>query len=146
MEENSKMLEEEHLSKTLETVELGIKENELSMYRLYEKVKTKSESKQVIEHLERIYSSTLEKLKNARNTPYFARIDFQENGESLNQYYIGKTTIINPENFNIEVIDWRAPISTLYYDVGLGEVSYEAPEGMIKGILILKRLFEISNR
>ena len=145
MDQESKMYEEEHLSKTLEIVELGIKENEMSMDRLYEKARTKSEPKQVIEHLEKVYSNTLEKLKNARNTPYFARIDFQEKGESLNQYYIGKTTVINPENSNIEVIDWRAPISTLYYDVGLGDVSYEAPEGIIKGILTLKRLFEISN-
>lgn len=46
---------------------------------------------------------------------------------------------------NIITVDWRAPISLLYYDSNIGECKYLALEGIIKGNLLLKRQYTIEN-
>ncbi len=74
--------------------------------------------------------------------PYFARIDFTEEANNKKHViYIGKNGVT--KNANIIVTDWRAPISSLYYDAEIGKSSYEAPDGTIKGNLDLKRQYEI---
>ena len=90
------------------------------------------------ERLEREINS----IKKAKNTPYFARIDFE--GKNKDICYIGKLGVSDYDN-NIITVDWRAPISSLYYDSNIGECSYEAPEGLIEGILSLKRQYTIEN-
>ncbi|WP_197284302.1 UvrD-helicase domain-containing protein [Bacillus sp. JCM 19041] len=39
------------------------------------------------------------------------------------------------------IYDWRAPISSVYYDSEVGPVSYKAPAGTIKGELVGKRQY-----
>lgn len=46
---------------------------------------------------------------------------------------------------NIIVTDWRAPISSLYYDAEVGNCSFETPNGIIKGEMSLKRQYEIES-
>ncbi len=46
---------------------------------------------------------------------------------------------------NMIVTDWRAPISTLYYDRNIGSVDYHCPAGIIHGELLLKRNYKIDN-
>lgn len=82
--------------------------------------------------------NTIEK---AKNTPYFARIDF-ESKNNKEKCYIGKLGVQDYDN-NIITVDWRAPISSLYYDSNIGLCSYEAPEGIIEGELLLKRQYAI---
>lgn len=90
-----------------------------------------------------MYSRKLELMKKSKQKPYFARIDFKIDGDkSFNEYYIGKVGVINEDNETITV-DWRAPISSVYYDSNVGRASYEAPEGVINGDLLLKRQYEI---
>ena len=81
-------------------------------------------------------------LKTSVNKPYFARIDFtsDEDGK-VSTVYIGKNGVI--KNTDIIVTDWRAPISSLYYDAEIGRCSFEAPNGTISGNMSLKRQFEI---
>lgn len=43
------------------------------------------------------------------------------------------------------VYDWRAPISSLYYDGAPGPAQYETPSGTVKGEMLLKRQFVIHN-
>lgn len=47
------------------------------------------------------------------------------------------------KNTDIIVTDWRAPISSLYYDAEVGKCGYEAPNGRINGEMLLKRQYEI---
>ncbi|MDD4035965.1 MAG: hypothetical protein PHS45_01400 [Bacilli bacterium] len=63
---------------------------------------------------------------------YFARIDFvsDEDGKT-STIYIGKNGVM--KNTDIIVTDWRAPISSLYYDAEKGKCSFEAPDGTISG-------------
>ena len=84
--------------------------------------------------------------KKALNKPYFARIDFTPNGENITQkVYIGKTSLMKAENNEMLIVDWRAPISSIYYDGSLGHVTYESEDGTLEGELSLKRQFTIEN-
>lgn len=94
-----------------------------------------------------LYKSALEKLnrlKHALNQPYFARIDFLEDGESqvLREIYIGRNSLIEDGDSPV-VIDWRSPVANLYYDCRLGLAAYSAPDGQISGCLKLKRQLNI---
>lgn len=98
------------------------------------------------EHYEiayRIACNSIKKLKMGLLKPYFARVDFEEKGKK-SSYYIGKYGI-NDNHSNSIVVDWRAPISNLYYDSEIGLASYTCPEGLIYGNLTLKRQYEIEN-
>lgn len=89
------------------------------------------------------------KLKNlsaARKKPYFARIDFKEDGRnSIEKIYIGKMSLMREEDQELIIVDWRAPIANLYYEERLGDASYLCPDGRIKGKLSLKRQFSIDD-
>ncbi|MCP8967360.1 RNA polymerase recycling motor HelD [Ectobacillus ponti] len=86
----------------------------------------------------------LKTLKRLEQSPYFGRIDFQEEGDSSpEQIYLGIGSFYDEETQQFLVYDWRAPISSLYYDYGVGPARYEAPGGMITGDMLLKRQFVI---
>ena len=81
-----------------------------------------------------------------KDKPYFARIDFKADGESKESLYIGKISIIDSETNEPVIVDWRAPISNLYYDGRIGRSSYVSPEGEINGDILLKRQYLIENK
>lgn len=85
----------------------------------------------------------IKSIEKAKQTPYFARIDFNSNSNK-EKCYIGKLGVSDYDN-NIITVDWRAPISSLYYDSNVGQCSYEAPDGTINGELTLKRQYTIEN-
>ncbi|MCT3034868.1 RNA polymerase recycling motor HelD [Pediococcus parvulus] len=90
-------------------------------------------------------SQQLDVLKRLEKRPYFARIDFHEEGEKSDEtIYIGLGSFSDtPEHFLI--YDWRAPISSVYYDGKLGNVSYETPDGTQEVNVKLKRQFTLEN-
>ena len=77
--------------------------------------------------------------------PYFGRIDFQEKSEnrSIIPVYIGIHTFHDTESRTTVIYDWRAPISSMFYDYELGEASYQSPSGEINGEISLKRQYRI---
>ena len=80
----------------------------------------------------------------ARKKPYFGRIDIsdEENGKR-ETLYIGKTAIWEDPAVP-EVIDWRAPISSVYYDHSLGKCKYRVPrQGLYSVDLKRKRTYVI---
>jgi DNA helicase-2/ATP-dependent DNA helicase PcrA len=88
--------------------------------------------------------SQLKALTRLKHTPYFGRIDFAEEGErGTERIYIGTSSLLDDSGFEFLVYDWRAPVSSLYYDYGPGSVQYETPGGTIKGTMELKRQFII---
>ena len=76
-------------------------------------------------------------------SPYFGRIDFRRDGRNNMQVYVGLTTI--KEGMNFYVFDWRTPIASLFYNYSVGEAQYEAPRGIIKGQIDLRRQYKIEN-
>lgn len=87
----------------------------------------------------------LQTLQKLEKTPYFARIDFHEEGEQADEtVYIGLASFTDrPDHFL--VYDWRAPISSVYYDGGLGDISYQTPDGTQEVNVKLKRQFQIKD-
>jgi Superfamily I DNA and RNA helicases len=68
-------------------------------------------------------------LKKLEKNPFFARLDFQEKGEPKKEtVYIGLSSFTD-KNDHFLVYDWRAPISSIYYDGKLGKVTYMTPDG-----------------
>ena len=77
--------------------------------------------------------------------PYFGRIDFLEKKENskVMPIYIGIHTFYDPESRATLIHDWRAPVSSMFYDHELGEAGYRSPSGEIKGEISLKRQYRI---
>lgn len=84
-----------------------------------------------------------QKLFRQHNNPYFARIDFAQGGNDPVSYYIGLGAVFKQND--LLVVDWRAPISSMFYDFDKGESFYIAPQGKIEGELTLKRQYKIEN-
>jgi DNA helicase-2/ATP-dependent DNA helicase PcrA len=88
-----------------------------------------------------------EKLLRAKEKPYFARIDYKQDGDKqIEKLYIGKMSLYQKGTNNQLILDWRSPLASVYYDGRLGEVSYEAVAGTIAGELFKKRQYTIENQ
>ncbi|MBA1394310.1 ATP-dependent DNA helicase, partial [Lactobacillus sp. XV13L] len=84
----------------------------------------------------------LEKLE---KNPYFARIDFRELPSGKPEtIYIGLASFTDQQNHFL-IYDWRAPISSIYYDGKLGKVTYQTPDGEQAVEVSLKRQFILEN-
>lgn len=88
----------------------------------------------------------LENIKSIKNKPYFARMDFKENGKNLEKLYIGKISLLDNKTAYPIIVDWRAPISNLYYEGRVGKAEYECLGEKIKGEIFLKRQYIIENQ
>ncbi|BCC53985.1 hypothetical protein BCJMU07_3335 [Bacillus cereus] len=98
------------------------------------------------EHTHRHTKNEYDLLTKIKETPYFGRIDFKEDDEAdTDEMYIGIGSFYDKEKDEFLVYDWRAPISSLYYDYTLGKAQYKAPIGTISGDLLLKRQYMIRN-
>ncbi|WP_029906736.1 UvrD-helicase domain-containing protein [Prevotella sp. 10(H)] len=78
--------------------------------------------------------------------PYFGRIDFEEKkeGSQVIPVYIGIHTFYDPINKSNIIYDWRAPVSSMFYDNELGKAHYNTPTGeRINGNISLKRQYRI---
>lgn len=88
----------------------------------------------------------LVRYEKARRKPYFGRIDFKDpNVKGDESYYIGRVGIAK-NNSEPVVLDWRAPIASVYYESGLGSCQYTvSSEGTFTIDLKRKRTYEIEN-
>lgn len=135
--------EKKYLKETIGIMKQIIQQSEETIRRLYKEFDPKSEDPYLIEHLTGVYAKKSRDLSRTLDTPYFARIDFREDGDlDDKEIYIGKCSV-SKDNAKLQVIDWRTPVASLYYDGRLGEVSYESPAGEIKGNLNRKRVYDI---
>jgi DNA helicase-2/ATP-dependent DNA helicase PcrA len=89
-------------------------------------------------------SEEIKKLGKMMESPYFARIDFAEDGET-EEIYIGRHSLFDDKAQAFHIYDWRAPISGLYYDYGTGAASFSVPTtgAVIAGEILLKRQYQI---
>jgi len=99
--------------------------------------------------LEARREETRQRLKVLASEPYFGRLDFQENGASQPvPLYIGKRGMDHKDTGQPYVIDWRAPVASLFYSFTGGDapVAYEAPDGLIEGDIHRKRNISVRDR
>jgi DNA helicase-2/ATP-dependent DNA helicase PcrA len=85
-------------------------------------------------------------LEQQQAIPYFGRIDFLEDdwNDDKEVYYIGKASVWDGNT--LVVVDWRAPVASMYYSHGLGTAGYSAPSGYIHGEILLKRQYVFSGK
>ncbi|GIQ68101.1 helicase [Xylanibacillus composti] len=104
---------------------------------------------EVLSERERSHRHTaaqLKKLDRLRDSLYFGRIDFREKGaDEAESIYLGTASLIDENGEDFLIYDWRAPISSLYYDHVPGPARYETPDGFQEGEMTLKRQFIIRN-
>ena len=97
---------------------------------------------------EKLYIKNKDKintLRTQKEVPYFARIDFKEDGDSYDEsLYIGIASVVK-DDYDFLVLDWRSPIANMFYDFEIGRAFYETPNGQIDGEIVLNRQFNIKN-
>ena len=101
----------------------------------------------------------VKRMESQINTPYFARIDFEMEGTKQPYIiYIGKHSFL-PKDISHRISDWRAPISSLYYnyqepqknvkyefDVPIKYQPWKIDHKIIRGDLNLRRNIDIVNQ
>jgi DNA helicase-2/ATP-dependent DNA helicase PcrA len=83
------------------------------------------------------------KLIKLGQSPYFGRIDFVSRDQVRLPVYIGMSSFVDEQQRQGLIYDWRAPISSLFYDFELGAASFSTPSGSIQGTIALKRQYKI---
>ena len=133
--------ERNNLKQTIEIINEVLDEERFNFQSLFDNFIGSREDLWKIADNKKIHISNLE---TSLDKPYFARIDFtSEDDGRTSTVYIGKNGVT--KNADIVVTDWRAPISSLYYDSEIGKCSYESPSGVVHGNMSLKRQYEIEN-
>lgn len=80
------------------------------------------------------------------SSPYFARIDLKDEASlsgTVSKLYLGIKGLYDEESGEDLIIDWRAPVASLFYDASLGPASYETPRGEQHVELLKKRQYVI---
>ena len=81
-----------------------------------------------------------------REKPYFGRVDFlKDEVYELDSVYIGKRGIVRSDTFDSVVVDWRAPIASLYYSGESKDAFYRMGREIVRGEVKLKRNFAIDH-
>lgn len=81
-----------------------------------------------------------------KDSPFFARVDFRyEDEEEAEIFYIGIGNFAESAGKMPLIYDWRAPVSSLFYDYDKGKAFYEAPAGVLEGEILAKWQYKIKN-
>ncbi|WP_242235114.1 3'-5' exonuclease [Bacillus cereus group sp. BfR-BA-01316] len=99
--------------------------------------------------LESMRESNRQNLRIGVQEPYFGRLDFQEDGkEDVMPIYIGKVGVSDKDTMKPMVIDWRAPVASMFYSFTGGDelAFYHSPDGLVEGDVYLKRNISIRKR
>jgi len=128
--------EEQQLKKILEVAQSNLERTERHQQGLSEQLKDMLDSydtrdKEVLalwHNTESLFQESKQDLLRcikARKKPYFGRIDFKDAKLSEPEsYYVGRVGI-SPDGVEQLVIDWRAPMASVYYESALGNCTYE---------------------
>ncbi|MCM1537987.1 MAG: ATP-binding domain-containing protein [bacterium] len=102
--------------------------------------------------LEEHAANQLRKNRAAYENPYFGRIDYLDKDAACEErIYIGKNGVFR-NGTDVVIADWRAPISSVYYENEIGDGSYHLPEKVsdkgtvrpeIPICLYLKRTYDV---
>ncbi|MFD2784571.1 HelD family protein [Hymenobacter rubripertinctus] len=83
------------------------------------------------------------KLLKLGQSPYFGRLDFAAPGQPAAPVYIGVYSFFDEQRRANLIYDWRAPISSMFYDFEPGEAFYTTPAGRVAGRIERKRQYKI---
>lgn len=162
----SEQLEQRYLSKVEEKMDRRLKELEGHIEKWKKNIKEQKEfiwentsdmdREEFLENKQSVELDTMlldfdiknkQMLERSIDSPYFGKVQFkfEETGEKK-PVYIGLMGF-HPDNEEWPLIfDWRAPISSLYYEHEKGPGGYLAPEGRINGKILEKKQFQIKKQ
>lgn len=87
-----------------------------------------------------------QRLMKMKESPYFGRVDFCfEDEDEAESFYIGIGNFSMGAGSVPLIYDWRAPVSSLFYDFDKGSAYYEAPAGKMEGEVTSKWQYKIRN-
>ncbi|NOW06553.1 RNA polymerase recycling motor HelD [Clostridium beijerinckii] len=76
-----------------------------------------------------------------KEIPYFGKVSFKEGEDIPEDMYVGRYGLTLENSFEPLIVDWRAPIASLFYKGTLGKSSYNPPSGEVEvDILSRKQL------
>ena len=153
--QKEQQLEEQHLAQCLKIIQQNIhlyedkesqyKKEVTELYRAARKGEGDSygmlvAGRNILEHTQ----NALRKNRAAFDKAYFGRIDYQDETYGVTEsLYIGKNGVTLNSN-DVIIVDWRAPVSSVYYENELGRGCYEVPGSQPVDIdLHKKRTYDI---
>lgn len=149
--------EEAHLAQTIEITQQNLDKNIAQEQSLKEDIHTlletygakDVEALSLIDNTQLMYETVKRdrsRLEKARKKPYFGRIDFyDEDSKKDEALYIGRVGI-SKNIIDKVVIDWRAPVASVYYENAVGPCEYTVQNEKTYAIdLLMKRIYEIEN-
>ena len=75
----------------------------------------------------------LKELTILKESPYFGRVTFNDlEFDQKDTLYVGRFGVTPEGSYEPVIVDWRAPVASLFYHGSLGEASYTSPDGPIK--------------
>ncbi|MFF2482009.1 RNA polymerase recycling motor HelD [Paenibacillus sp. NPDC058071] len=99
------------------------------------------------EHAHGRAEQQLKVLIKLEQSPYFGRMDFipdtADSDGRAEHIYLGVGSLLDETGSHYLIYDWRAPVSSLYYDYPPGPAEYTTPGGSIEGEMTLKRQYVI---
>ncbi|MCM3722696.1 RNA polymerase recycling motor HelD [Solibacillus isronensis] len=84
-------------------------------------------------------SEQLSKMHILYKSPYFGRISIENEEGEREHLYIGLSTFREPNTDDVLIYDWRAPISSLFYENKVGKARYQIPDGEYISVTIQGR-------
>lgn len=91
----------------------------------------------------RIIDKRLKEFTVLLSSPYFGRVDFNDEEYGEDRIYIGRFGITVEGSFAPLIVDWRAPVASLFYTASLGSAKYASPEGDVAVDILKKRQYVI---
>lgn len=73
-----------------------------------------------------------------KESPYFGKVNFIDYGYS-EELYIGRYGLTPEESYDPVIVDWRAPVASLFYKGMLGKTSYKSPQGEMPVDILSRR-------
>ena len=142
-----------HLAQeNLDKMQKQIRQLSEELYEMYDIME--AEGTEAKENLMLLYTAQTQLRENnrdllrcrkARKRPYFGRIDFKAQDHPEEAYYVGRVGI-SENTADPVVIDWRAPLASVYYENNTGRCTYTVKnEGTYEVELRNKRTYEIEN-
>lgn len=75
----------------------------------------------------------LKELTILKDSPYFGRVTFNDlEFDQKDTLYVGRFGVTPEGSYEPVIVDWRAPVASLFYHGSLGEATYNSPDGPIK--------------
>ena len=92
----------------------------------------------VKEEMYRTIDRKLAEFTKLKESPYFGKVNFEDNGYA-EEIYVGRYGLTPEGSFDAAIVDWRAPVASLFYKGTLGNTSYKSPEGEVPVDILARR-------